>query len=219
MQANRFLVQGWQIFDQSGHGENTRVNTVEWDGQPETWKAVEKEILNQYDGLNGSEGPQFFELNRIFDDMIQAMIKITKYARDFYEALQASDQQIHRGLMRTQSAQNCTVHYAKHCRRWNALVNFVQVQRSFIWELANKMAADPKRPDTTLLEHIQVMEADQWGLMQESPVVSNDQVQFLEDNIVNKYYNAKMRRAGTHGEFTDAHKQMAAESGNPYLVL
>jgi len=49
VQTHPFLVQGWGMFDRSGHGiAKHHRHTVEWDSNEATWESVEKELDDKY---------------------------------------------------------------------------------------------------------------------------------------------------------------------------
>ena len=155
MSAHPYVVQGWQAFDFSGHGRSQRKETVEWDGQEKTWPRVKEEILRLYVGRTNSLVPWSYGLNAMFDDMLEAQKKIAAYAKDYYYG----SNPMRNG--RAPDRMYFKSHYAKHCRRWNALLRYFMSNTREVEEVARDIA-EPPHSDNTLREKLGFMRKMEW---------------------------------------------------------
>ena len=176
MPAHPYLVQGWQIFDNNGgrHGKNQRKQTVEWNGQEKTWPGVQEEILRLYVGRTESLVPWSYGLNAMFDDMLEAQKKIAAYARDYRAGAnwERNGRALDRWIIQS--------HYAKHCRRWNALLKFFMSNTQEV-EMVARDIAEPPHSDDMLLRKLQFMRDMEWKYY--------DPKEVLEEVVIDIFYS------------------------------
>ena len=140
VQTHPFLVQGWGMFDRSGHGiAKHHRHTVEWDSNEATWKSVEKELDDKYMEGGRSSNPLVYvqSLKQMYWDMKEAWKKLTLYQNDYKNANKKPTEHKKRAwyFADHNSPDYLKKHYEKHCRRFNALLKYFQSHNEEIWEL------------------------------------------------------------------------------------